>query len=322
MALSQGSPRTIRVSKKIKSIFFAAHSTFPTREETSTKLRSPPPMFNHSVEDEEDKEVDYDNFPEHVEITDIAEKRKEVMEETEDDSDSAGLGNQKSHLLHSASFYGYSGAICPNTPAKSIPAELSTAAYMAFEEKFNGDWEKEEEELEVQRGHAGVLVKRSDTKTCLIIPADWCLTPRKVPSCPSPFSVEEEEEETEEEEQDKVDKIMDEMDKNTKEEEIQTEEKIPNKEIMIVVNINEQNLDDNKDSDAASIGSESGEDESDTKKENLPNGPRKDQTEHRLVIKVNKKAKNNILMVPLETIRMRRRTLVDINCPYDILNYV
>ena len=91
---------------------------------------------------------------------------------------------------------------------------------------------------------------------------------------------------------------------------------------MIVVDMDEQKLDNNH--ETASIGSatESGEDEADTNNDKVQNGPRKDQTEHRLVIKVNKKAKKNILMIPLETIRMRRKTIVDMDCPSDVLNYV
>ena len=51
----------------------------------------------------------------------------------------------------------------------------------------------------------------------------------------------------------------------------------------------------------------------------------KDQTEHRLVIKVDtvdKSAKTMLLTVPLETIRKRRSQKAKVDCLDDILNYV
>ena len=66
-------------------------------------------------------------------FADIAEQKKLAMEDLDKNND---VEKSKSHLLHSASFYSYSGTgpICPKTPSKKAEEEKKE------EEVENGGW--------------------------------------------------------------------------------------------------------------------------------------------------------------------------------------
>ena len=121
------------MSKKIKSIYFAS-AAFPDQaDERRSKLRSPPPPPSQHQDEEgelEDDEIENDLD---VEIADIAEQKKLAMEDLDKNND---VEKSKSHLLHSASFYSYSGTgpICPKTPSKKAEEEKKE------EEVENGGW--------------------------------------------------------------------------------------------------------------------------------------------------------------------------------------
>ena len=66
----------------------------------------------------------------------------------------------------------------------------------------------------------------------------------------------------------------------------------------------------------------SGEEEEPEEKKASTTGPKKSQTEHRLVVKKDKSGKGNLVMIPLETIRKRRKQQAQKDCLEDILNYV
>ena len=323
------------MSKKIKSIYFAS-SAFPDQaDERRSKLRSPPPPPSQHEDEEgelEDDEIENDLD---VEIADIAEQKKLAMEDLLDKNNDDE--KSKSHLLHSASFYGYTGPICPQTPSKKANKEEKKE-----EEVEDGEWagwEEEEEEgehLQTGPGGHGRLMERSDTKYCLIVSSDYRLTPRKIPLSPaaSSFLVEEEEEEEEEEE------VEWEIDEAFKEEE--SEELLkPSTELILVDSHEDSNeiketnegqivpveekgnserilSEDECDSSSASGGEE--EEESEEKANS--NGPKKNQTEHRLVVKKDKMARGILMMIPLETIRKRRKQQAQQDCLEDILNYV
>ena len=188
--------------------------------------------------------------------------------------------------------------------------------------------------LQTGPGGHGRLMERSDTKYCLIVSSDYRLTPRKIPLSPaaSSFLVEEEEEEEEE--------VEWEIDEAFKEEE--SEELLkPSTDLILVdsqadsIEIKETNegqivpveekgnaeeilSEDECDSSSASGGEE--EEESEEKANS--NGPKKNQTEHRLVVKKDKMARGILMMIPLETIRKRRKQQAQQDCLEDILNYV
>ena len=303
--------------------------------EQRSKLRSPPPPPPSQHQDEEgeleDDEIDNDLD---VEIADIAEQKKLAMEDLDKNSIDE---KSKSHLLHSASFYGYTGPICPQTPSKKANKEEKKE-----EEVEDGEWagwEEEEEEgehLQTGPGGHGRLMERSDTKYCLIVSSDYRLTPRKIPLSPaaSSFLVEEEEEEDVEVE------VEWEIDEAFKEEE--SEELLkPSTELILVDSHEDSNeiketnegqivpveekgnserilSEDECDSSSASGGEE--EEESEEKANS--NGPKKNQTEHRLVVKKDKMARGILMMIPLETIRKRRKQQAQQDCLEDILNYV
>ena len=71
--------------------------------------------------------------------------------------------------------------------------------------------------------------------------------------------------------------------------------------------------------DCESSSASAGEEEIEEKK--ASNGPKKNQTEHRLVVKKDKMARGTIVMIPLETIRKRRNQQAQKDCIEDILNY-
>ena len=334
------------MSKKIKSIYFAS-ATFPDEEKQRSKLRSPPPLPPQHQEDEEEEEeeeeredVEIEN--ECVEIADIAEQKKLAMEKDDEKS--------KSHLLHSASFYGYSGQMCPQTPSKKLPD-----GKWREEEDIQG-WERDEEmQLE---GH-GRLMERSDTKFCLIVSSDYRLTPRKIAPSPvsaSSFLVEEEDEEERVEEELKleINEVLEEdgeYDKEEDEEEEVKEEALEvEKDIMMentddrdsikIINVVEEHEEEEEEEEEAqrvvdkdtenseptlsdsSSGTSGGEEEPEEKKASTT-GPKKSQTEHRLVVKKDKSGRGSLVMnIPLETIRSRRKQKAQKDCIEDILNYV
>ena len=332
------------MSKKIKSIYFAS-ATFPDEEKQRSKLRSPPPLPPQHQEDEEEEEeeeeredVEIEN--ECVEIADIAEQKKLAMEKDDEKS--------KSHLLHSASFYGYSGQMCPQTPSKKLPD-----GKWREEEDIQG-WERDEEmQLE---GH-GRLMERSDTKFCLIVSSDYRLTPRKI--APSPVSAnsflveeEDEEERVEEELKLEINEVLEEdgeYDKEEEEEEVKEEALEMEKDIMMentddrdsikIINVVEEHEEEQEEEEAqrvvdkdtenseptlsdSSSGTSGGEEEPEEKKASTT-GPKKSQTEHRLVVKKDKSGRGSLVMnIPLETIRSRRKQKAQKDCIEDILNYV
>ena len=300
--------------------------------EQMSKLRSPPPPPPSQHQDEEgeleDDEIDNDLD---VEIADIAEQKKLAMEDLDKNNDDE---KSKSHLLHSASFYGYTGPICPQTPSKKANKEEKKE-----EEVEDGEWagweeEEEGEHLQTGPGGHGRLMERSDTKYCLIVSSDYRLTPRKIPLSPAASSFLVEEEEAEEEE------VEWEIDEAFKEEE--SEELLKPSTDLILVNsqadsieIKETNegqivpveekgnsekilSEDECDSSSAS----GGEEEEESKEKANSNGPKKNQTEHRLVVKKDKMARGILMMIPLETIRKRRKQQAQQDCLEDILNYV
>ena len=351
------------MSKKIKSIYFAS-SAFPDQEderrsklrspppppsqlldndeegemdeldvEQRSKLRSPPPPSQHQDEEGELEDDEIENDLD-VEIADIAEQKKVAMEDLDKNNDDE---KSKSHLLHSASFYGYTGPICPQTPSKKANKEEKKE-----EEVEDGEWagweeeeEGEGEHLQTGPGGHGRLMERSDTKYCLIVSSDYRLTPRKIPLSPaaSSFLVEEEEEEEEE--------VEWEIDEAFKEEE--SEELLkPSTDLILVDSHEDSNeiketkegqivpveekgnseknlFEDECDSSSASGGEE---EEESLEKANSNTGPKKNQTEHRLVVKKDKMARGILMMIPLETIRKRRKQQAQQDCLEDILNYV
>ena len=323
--------RTIRVSKKIKSIYFAS-ATFPDEDkQLRSKLRSPPPplAMQHQEDEEEERELEEDVGieNEYVEIADIAEQKKKLAMEKDEKSKS---------LLHSASFYGcYSGPICPQTPSKKVPSD----GKWKDEEDIEG-WEKDEElELETGRGGHGRLMERSDTKYCLIVSSDFRLTPRKISPSPAVSSFLAEEEEDEDERAEEEEEVKWELNEVLKEDEESDNKEVSEQkkdtimgntdgdsikmindeeEAQIVVYEDTDNSDEQTPSDSSSVSA--GEEEMDDKK--ASSGPKKSQTEHRLVVKKDKMAKGSLVMIPLETIRKRRKQEAQKDCLEDILNYV
>ena len=84
---------------------------------------------------------------------------------------------------------------------------------------------------------------------------------------------------------------------------------------------------DNKDPDnleptPSDSSSVSGGEEGEMEEKKVSSGPKKSQTEHRLVVKKDKMGKGTVVMIPLETIRKRRKQKAQKDCLEDILNYV
>ena len=201
-------------------------------------------------------------------------------------------------------------------------------------------------ELETCPGERhGRLMERSDTKFCLIVSSDYRLTPRKIAPSPgsgSSFVVEEEDEE-EEELKLEINEVLEEdgeMDEKEKEEEetlklekdimMENTDDINSIKIINAIDDNEEEEEEadrvvNKDtettfSDSSSGSGSAGEEEEPEEKKG--SGPKKSQTEHRLVVKKDKSGKGNLVMIPLETIRARRKQQARKDCLEDILNYV
>ena len=334
------------MSKKIKSIYFASAS-FPDSEKQRSKLRSPPPppLKHHEDDDdgEEEGKEDVEIENDCVEIADIAELKKKLA--MEGSAQNEADEKSKSHLLHSASFYGYTGPICPQTPSKKKTPDGKRV------EGEDEEWEAwdGEEEMEASPGvHHGRPMERSDTKFCLIVSSDYRLTPRKMipsPAAASPFLVEEEEEEEREEELElelEINEVLKEDGEDEKEEAeaFETERDIimenTDRDSITLINavdgkagetqiVVEEEADDDSEAtpsegdDCESSSASAGEEEIEEKK--ASNGPKKNQTEHRLVVKKDKMARGTIVMIPLETIRKRRNQQAQKDCLEDILNY-
>ena len=363
------------MSKTFKNISFDKEiPPFDEKESTpKRKLRSPPPFLREdtlesSDHTEHEVESEINDFEPDVEITDIAEKKEEQMKlnnsevdmEMLDDADKLNTQNRISNaatpskvLVHTASFYARSvSPLCPPTPKKvgpfqkrtPLPHKENTGSNFAQED--SDEWDKEDQPdcPPPRTFHKGSLpiITRTDTKTCLIIPADWCLTPRKMAN--SPHSVEEEEEEEEDSEMTDFDEQIAKMDKESNEqdpnvstmlslvkEELASSDKMEVESRWCLSNSNDEESTESAEGDLMAEedvlveSSEEGEKKEDTG-EKLENW-KKDQTEHRLVNKVTRKdqtVKVNTLLVtvPLVTIRKRRNTRPNIESSEDILNYV
>ena len=356
------------MSKTFKNITFdKAISPLDEKEsKPKRKLRSPPPLPREDTLESVECEI-YDFEPD-VEITDIAEKKEEQMKlkssevdmEMLDDAEKLTTQNEISDaaspakvLVHTASFYARSvSPLCPPTPKKAAPFQKKTP----FPEKENTgsnlagedseEWDKDDQPdcPPPRTFHNGSLpiITRTDTKTCLIIPADWCLTPRKMAN--SPHSVEEEEEEEEDSDMADFDEQIAKMDQESNEQDPNVatmlslvKEELASTDTMEVESrwcLSITNDEESTESDEGELmaeedvlveSSEEGEKKGEAG-EQLENW-KKDQTEHRLVNKVTRKdqtVKVNTLLVtvPLVTIRKRRNTRPNIESSEDILNYV
>ena len=202
--------RTIRIKKKVKNCCFALGAAIDKEESRSVRLHSPPPPTQEEehweegdVNDPEMEEksngicemVTYDP----VEIADIAEEKRKIEfrisqtkseREKQREMDSISkecVNGRESVLVHSASFYGLLGSSeIPTSP----PSPRRNVAKTGGEEEVKqeigrvgwgeeGEEEEEGKEMEdnPEFSNLGLMV-RSDTRQCLIVPADWCVTPR------------------------------------------------------------------------------------------------------------------------------------------------